>query len=385
MRGIQNKTGKNRDPIDQFYTKKEVAEECIRFFYKNISINKKDLLIEPSAGYGSFSDFWCESENEVEMETCPYGSNPTKWGSHEAKPVCAVGMAPKEMIRCKDGSRSQQPSEARMEAFDIDPKKGYMIEKDFLKLDLEKYNQAKQEVPHRIHCIGNPPFGRQSSTARKFIKKCSLFCDTISFILPKSFRKESYQKAFPLNFHLVKEYDLKKDSFLLAPPMEGTNASLLQAWERKETHAVPCIFQIWEKKDHNRFIEQKPVERGFKFVKKPSCLSIPASSGDGSIIPFGKQNIFIENPHFGVLRAGGGSTCGRISLQWEDGVLCYPEAWLFIKLDEKYDKVKFYEEYQKIVRSQYWKDDSNVAAKSISKPIFTKGINLLLRQMDASL
>ena len=112
----------------------------------------------------------------------------------------------------KDGSRSQQPSEARMEAFDIDPKKGYMIEKDFLKLDLEKYNQAKQEVPHRIHCIGNPPFGRQSSTARKFIKKCSLFCDTISFILPKSFRKESYQKAFPLNFHLVKEYDLKKDS-----------------------------------------------------------------------------------------------------------------------------------------------------------------------------
>ena len=256
-------------------------------------------------------------------------------------------MAPKEMIRCKDGSRSQQPSEARMEAFDIDPKKVYMIEKDFLKLDLEKYNQAKQEVPHRIHCIGNPPFGRQSSTARKFIKKCSLFCDTISFILPKSFRKESYQKAFPLNFHLVKEYDLKKDSFLLAPPMEGTNASLLQAWEREEsdhpkemvqapaslptkTHAVPCIFQIWEKKDHNRFIEQKPVERGFKFVKKPSCLSIPASlpasSGDGSIIPFGKQNIFIENPHFGVLRAGGGSTCGRISLQWEDGVLCYPEA-----------------------------------------------------------
>jgi hypothetical protein len=57
MRGIQNKTGKNRDPIDQFYTKKEVAEECIRFFYKNISINEKDLLIEPSAGYGSFSDF----------------------------------------------------------------------------------------------------------------------------------------------------------------------------------------------------------------------------------------------------------------------------------------------------------------------------------------
>ena len=47
-----------------------------------------------------------------------------------------------------------------------------------------------------LHFIGNPPFGRQSSLAKKFIKHiCS--CDktkTIAFILPKSFKKDSLKK-----------------------------------------------------------------------------------------------------------------------------------------------------------------------------------------------
>jgi hypothetical protein len=51
---------------------------------------------------------------------------------------------------------------------------------------------------------------------------------------------------------------------------------------------------------------------------------------------------------------------------------------LFIKLDEKYDREKFYTEYQKID----WKDDSNVGPRSINKPTFIKGINALLRKLD---
>ena len=85
---------------------------------------------------------------------------------------------------------------------------------------------------YRIHCIGNPPFGRQASLARKFIKKCSLFCNTIAFILPRSFKKESYQKAFPLDFHLIKQYDLDQDSFVILE--KGI----------EKIHRVPCIFQI---------------------------------------------------------------------------------------------------------------------------------------------
>ena len=61
-----------------------------------------------------------------------------------------------------------------------------------------------------------------------------------------------------------------------------------------------------------------------------------------------------------------------------DGIKCYPEAWLFIKLDSKYDKNIFYEEYKKID----WNDDSNVGARSISKPTFIKGINKLLKSLD---
>ena len=38
---------------------------------------------------------------------------------------------------------------------------------------------------NKIHIIGNPPFGRQSSLAIKFIKKSVEYCDSISFILPK--------------------------------------------------------------------------------------------------------------------------------------------------------------------------------------------------------
>ena len=42
-----------------------------------------------------------------------------------------------------------------------------------------------------------------------------MFCDTISFILPKSFRKSSNQRCFPLNFHCVAEIDIDKNSFTI--------------------------------------------------------------------------------------------------------------------------------------------------------------------------
>ena len=105
---------------------------------------------------------------------------------------------------------------------------------------------------NKIHIIGNPPFGRQSSLAIKFIKKSCEFCDSISFILPKSFKKDSLKKSFPLNFHLIFEIDLPDKSFLV---------------DGKE-HNVPCIFQIWDKKQTNRIINEKLEPLNFIFVKK---------------------------------------------------------------------------------------------------------------------
>jgi hypothetical protein len=298
-------TGKKRNQTDKFYTKSCIAETCINNLLKVIPIDKSDIFIEPSAGTGSFSDYF-------------------KYNNYIIK------------------------------AYDIDPKQEYIEKLDFLTLDNSNFNYTK-----KIHSIGNPPFGNQSSLAKKFIKKCAEFSDSISFILPKSFRKESYQKAFPLNFHLEKEYELESDIFLI----DG------------KSHKVPCVFQIWVKKEYDRTIEENVKEYGFKFMKKPE-VQIIDENDEGKAIK--KKNIFIENPDFGILRAGGGKKCGRISLNWGDGIKCYEQGWLFIKIDDKYDKDIFYEGYKKID----WTDDSNVGARSISKPIFIKGINKLLISMD---
>lgn len=303
---MTTKIGKKRDIKDQFYTKRDVSNKCIQNAVKYLDINKEDILIEPSAGDGSFSDYFKNNGYDIK-------------------------------------------------AYDIEPKKEYIEKCNFLEID----NKIFCNNNNNIHTIGNPPFGNQSSLAKKFIKKCSVFSNTISFILPKSFRKSSYQSAFPLNFHLEKEYELESDIFLI----DG------------KPHKVPCIFQIWIKKENERYIEEKENEYGFKFIKKPEVI-ILKKNDEGK--PIKKKNIFIENPDFGILRAGGGNKCGRISLNWEDGIKCYQQGWLFIKLDDKYDKDIFYEEYKKID----WKDDSNVGAKSISKPIFIKGINKLLKSMD---
>ena len=57
----------------------------------------------------------------------------------------------------------------------------------------------------------------------------------------------------------------------------------------------------------------------------------------------------------------------KISLNYNDGIKCYPEAWYFIKLDNKYNNIYirdiFYKKYNEI----NWIDDSNVGARSINK------------------
>ena len=300
-----NKTGKNRDLKDQFFTKPDIAEECIKNIQKHIKMSENDLIIEPSAGSGSFSDVLVKEYKNIE-------------------------------------------------SYDIEPKKTYITKQNFLELNTENYQNF-----NKIHVIGNPPFGRQSSLAKNFIKKCCSFSDTISFILPKSFRKMSYQTSFSLNFHLIEEYEIEKNAFTID----------------NKVHHVPCVFQIWEKKNTNRYVEEEQVEKGFKFIDKPMLETLEVNDKGK---PIRKKNVFTENPDFGILRAGGGNKCGRISLNYEDGIKCYPEGWLFIRLNHGYDKDKFYNGYQKID----WMDDSNVGARSISKPIFIKGINELLVSMD---
>ena len=191
-------TGLNRKIIDKYYTSLQVVQKCISFIKEHIQINENDLCIEPSAGNGAFI-------NEIKSIFKNY------------------------------------------QFYDLEPDHSEIIKQDYTKLDytniINKYN--------KIHVLGNPPFGRQSSLAIKFIKKSCEYCDSISFILPKSFKKESLQVYFPLNFHLECEYDLPKNSFIVD----------------NKSYDVPCIFQIWLKKEYNRDINNKQDPNKYSFVK----------------------------------------------------------------------------------------------------------------------
>ena len=191
--------GLKRNTIDKYYTKNVVVDMCLNFVKEYIDIRPDDLIIEPSAGNGSF--------------------------------ISGIKSLSSNFI-----------------FYDLEPDHTEIIKQDYLLYD---YTSIK-ETFDRIHVIGNPPFGRQSSFAIKFIKKTCEFCDSVSFILPKSFKKDSLKKTFPLKFHLIFETDLPEKSFLV-DDIE---------------HNVPCIFQIWEKKEINRAVTEKLSPLHFLFTTK---------------------------------------------------------------------------------------------------------------------
>lgn len=98
----------------------------------------------------------------------------------------------------------------------------------------------------------NPPFGQQNSLAVRFINHAASFADTIAFILPSSFMKESVQSRLDKNLHLANYWELPRSSFTL----------------NGEDMNVPCVFQIWEYDDSTpRVVVPTPRPIGFSFVK----------------------------------------------------------------------------------------------------------------------
>lgn len=183
--------------LDKFYTNPNILNELYSHIKQSLHIDfENDFIIEPSAGNGSFINII--------------------------------------KLLCKNHK-----------FYDIAPEHDNIIQEDFLKLKVEDSNI-------NYHVIGNPPFGRQSSLALKFIRKSCEFCKSISFILPKSFKKDSMKNKIPLNFHCIFEIDLAKNSFLVDD----------------EIYDVPCVFQIWMKKNHNRTVSPKYEPIGYQFVKK---------------------------------------------------------------------------------------------------------------------
>ena len=133
--------GLKRNTIDKFYTKPEIVLQCINYIKEYLYISfKNDYIIEPSAGNGAFI-------KEIKELTEKYIF------------------------------------------YDLEPENFEIIKQDYLKLEFpffinnfvsissvknEEFTDCllnnKQKENNKIHIIGNPPFGRQSSTVIKFIK-----------------------------------------------------------------------------------------------------------------------------------------------------------------------------------------------------------------------
>ena len=256
-------SGLKRNTVDKFYTKPCVVKKCIDNIKYFVEIDKKnDLIIEPSAGAGSFIN--------------------------DIKNICDNTIF-----------------------YDIIPEHSEIVKQDYLSCDLSNYSQ-------KIHIIGNPPFGRQSSLAIKFIKHSCKYCYSISFILPKSFKKDSLKKKFPLKFHCVHESDVPDDSFTL----NGKN------------HDVPCVFQIWVKKNFNRETPEQLKPMGYSFVKK-------------------------QEDHDICFRRVG-VNAGNISRETDNKS---EQSHYFIKFDNQLND----ESFQKIKHIKFLKSNDTVGPKSISK------------------
>tara|TARA_B100000925_G_scaffold228186_1_gene176666 strand:+ start:152 stop:1024 length:873 start_codon:yes stop_codon:yes gene_type:complete len=267
-------SGLKRNTVDKFYTKPCVVKKCIDYIKYFVEIDKKnDLVIEPSAGAGSFIS--------------------------NIKNIC---------------------NNTRF--YDIIPEHPEIIEQDYLSCDLSNYSQ-------NIHIIGNPPFGRQSSLAIKFIKHSCKYCHSISFILPKSFKKDSLKKKFPLNFHCVHESDIPNNSFLL----------------NGEDYDVPCVFQIWIKKDFNRETPEQLKPVGYSFVKKH------------------------ENHDISFRRVG--VNAGNISRDTNDKS---EQSHYFIKFHDPLDNYTF----KKIESINFSESSDTVGPKSISKQELIKEFRKIL-------
>jgi hypothetical protein len=273
------KRDKNNCNLEKYYTNKETVDICISRFnivMKDYNFNKeKDIIIEPSAGDGAF------------IEGC--------------RKICNNCLF-----------------------YDIEPEHNDIIKQDFLEFDYfdirKKYNN--------IHVIGNPPFGRQSSLAIKFIRYSCLFCDSISFILPKSFMKESMKHKVPLNFHLLSEIELQNSSF-------HVNDTL---------YNVPCIFQIWIKKNILREKPKKLNPSKYQFVKKE----------DQHDIAFRRVGVY----------------AGKIYKNTKDKSV---QSHYFIKFDELTDDL-----YNKLSNVKFMDGSKTVGPKSISKQELIKIYNAIV-------
>ena len=224
---------------DKFYTNPKIAKECINYIKECIPDWEKYLWLEPSCGTGSFSDNI-------------------------------------------DG--------VQLVSIDIDPDVHAMKNMSFL--DYEHKGD-------KVLLFGNPPFGRQGSNAKAFIRHGAKFSEVIAFILPRSFMKPSMYSIFPKKFHKIYEIELPKDSYL----HNGIKCS------------VPTVFQVWKLFDINRIIASKIIPEGFRYTMNDCNLIVRRVGGRAGqcFVNDGQQYSPSSHYFIKVISAGIMQVCEQLS------------------------------------------------------------------------
>jgi hypothetical protein len=141
--------------LDKFYTKPNIVENCISC----IDFNQYDLVIEPSAGSGSFYNV-IPHNNKIGLDLLPENQN---------------------IIKC-----------------------------DWFEYQIDTAYE-------KVLIIGNPPFGKRNKLSRMFLEHSSKFINvyTIAFILPDVYNKHTLQKFVPKEFRLKTIMKLDRNSFTI--------------------------------------------------------------------------------------------------------------------------------------------------------------------------
>ena len=127
--------------------------------------------------------------------------------------------------------------------------------------------------------IGNPPYGKNSSLAVKFLNKAVELSNDIRMVLPRTFRKPSIINRLNPHLHLVSDSDVDDSAF------RDSIVACVQNWEVKE-----------EKRDR---IITYTEHKDFTFCKKAEadiCLGRVGGGPTGKV--FDEWENRSENSHY---------------------------------------------------------------------------------------
>lgn len=227
-----------QEGLDKFYTKPNISKKCLEIIGNYYKWDEWDLVIEPSAGNGSFY--------------------------------------------------TQIPISKKI-GIDISPE-----HKDIIKQDFLTYTPPSQ--CKNILMVGNPPFGKISSLAINFFNHGSKWAKVIAFIVPRTFRRISVQNKLNHHFHLIYDEDIPKTPCSFNPSMLAK--CCFQIWE-KRTIVRPFVELSTVHSDW-QYLKLGPKDtKGQPTVPEGADFAIRAYGGKcGEIVEFDFNSVCPKNCHW---------------------------------------------------------------------------------------